>query len=191
MDANECTIVKVTDRIDILWHKESFVNRKQDSGGQSEKRFERIREEQLKQWNKEVYLKIKELYNDNQIILAGPGETKTRLRVYFEPPVNKKVISVVDVGYTCLQGIYEALEKAQKDIHDCEYLEHKKLVNKFTNLLYKEPEFVEYGENIDDSCAEFILVNNKYKDKYKNGILVNDPVVNSFGVCMVRKYKKY
>jgi len=191
MDANECTIAKVTNKIDILWHKESFVNRKQDSGGQSERRFERIREEQLKQWNKEVYLKIKELYNDNQIILAGPGDTKIRLRVYFEPPVNKKVISVVDVGYTCLQGIYDGVEKAQKDIRENEYVYHKSLVNRFTNLLYKEPEMVEYGNNIDESASELLLISEKYKDKYPNAIIINDPVINSFGCCSIRKYRKY
>jgi len=62
MDANQATIGLLDGKsIKILWDKESYVPGKQDSGGQSERRFERAREEKKKQWLKEVAEKMKEI----------------------------------------------------------------------------------------------------------------------------------
>lgn len=59
MDANHCTIgILNGKRIEKIWDKKSYVPRKQDAGGQSQKRFERAREEALKQWFKKVSEKV-------------------------------------------------------------------------------------------------------------------------------------
>lgn len=66
MDANDCVIGLLNGKsIKTLWKKKSYVARKQDAGGQSEKRFEQNRELQLKAWFKEIAEKLKEIYYNN------------------------------------------------------------------------------------------------------------------------------
>jgi peptide chain release factor subunit 1 len=61
MDANEATIgVLKGNSIKNLWTETSNVPRKHNKGGQSKARFQRGREEALKQWYKKVANKIKE-----------------------------------------------------------------------------------------------------------------------------------
>ena len=63
MDANELSIGKLQGkRIIPIFHKESNVPRKQDAGGQSANRFQRAREEALKQWLKFCGQKLQEIY---------------------------------------------------------------------------------------------------------------------------------
>jgi len=64
MDANHCTIGMLKGKsIITLFNKKSNVPRKQDQGGQSQRRFERAREEALKQWFKKVARKIQSFQN--------------------------------------------------------------------------------------------------------------------------------
>jgi peptide subunit release factor 1 (eRF1) len=61
MDADNASIAYLHGkRIIPLWAKDSNVPRKQDAGGQSQRRFERGREEALKQWLKKVADKLYE-----------------------------------------------------------------------------------------------------------------------------------
>lgn len=63
MDANSCTIGELNGKsIKMLWHKESFVPRKQDSGGQSAHRFQENRRLALLKWEKEIAEVLKKYY---------------------------------------------------------------------------------------------------------------------------------
>jgi len=63
MDADECIIGELRGKkIVKLWKEESNVPRKHNQGGQSQARFQRNREELLKQWFKKIGMKINKLY---------------------------------------------------------------------------------------------------------------------------------
>jgi len=66
MDANECTIGKLNGKtVSKVWHKESFVPRKHDAGGQSQLRFMENRRLALLAWEKEIAEVLKRLIYDN------------------------------------------------------------------------------------------------------------------------------
>ena len=63
MDANHCTLGLLKGkRISVLEDKDSNVPRKQDAGGQSQRRFEREREHCKVIWMKKIADKVKEIY---------------------------------------------------------------------------------------------------------------------------------
>lgn len=67
MDVNECTIGMLEGkRITTLWHKKSYIQGKHRKGGQSAARFERLRNEAVKQWYKTVAGKLGELTINKQ-----------------------------------------------------------------------------------------------------------------------------
>lgn len=68
IDADNCTIgILNGKRIERIWDKASYVPRKQDSGGQSKQRFERARQEALKQWLKKAGEKVAMVYNERKM----------------------------------------------------------------------------------------------------------------------------
>jgi len=59
MDTNECTIGMLSGkRITTLWTKKSYIQGKHKTGGQSAQRFERLRNEAIKQWFKKIAQKL-------------------------------------------------------------------------------------------------------------------------------------
>ena len=67
MDADHCTIgILNGKRIEKIWDKDSYVPRKHNKGGQSSQRFERAREEALKQWLKKISYKVNDIYLKNE-----------------------------------------------------------------------------------------------------------------------------
>jgi peptide subunit release factor 1 (eRF1) len=60
MDANDCIIGELRGKSIVkLWKEKSNVMGKHNQGGQSAQRFERAREEHLKQWFKKIASKVK------------------------------------------------------------------------------------------------------------------------------------
>jgi len=56
---NECTIGMLSGkRITTLWTKKSYIQGKHKTGGQSAQRFERLRNEAIKQWFKKIAQKL-------------------------------------------------------------------------------------------------------------------------------------
>ena len=63
MDTNECTIGKLEGtRITTLWNKKSYIQGKNRKGGQSAARFERLRNEAVKQWYKTIARNLSETH---------------------------------------------------------------------------------------------------------------------------------
>ena len=62
MDANECTIGMLQGKsVKEIWNEQSNVPGKHNKGGQFKARFQRARQEALKQWYKKIAYKMKEL----------------------------------------------------------------------------------------------------------------------------------
>ncbi len=188
VDASECTIANISDKVEIVFHKESFVDSKQSSGGQSAQRFQHIRQEQLKQWCKEIADKIRLLYNKHKIILSGPGNTKTLVNHYMTKECQDNTLPLVDVGYTDLQGVYETLEKSKDTLKNVIYLENRSRVDEFLKLLSTNPSQVEYGPSLVPKNYRYILLTSKDIQLYGNNIYyVEDSRIKGFGICVVKK----
>jgi peptide chain release factor subunit 1 len=114
VDANEATI-GITDgeHIRVLWSDESFVPRKHDKGGQSERRFERGREEALKHWLRKILDIVLQYHENRQLIVAGPGMTKMAFVKEMPDWLANKVIRTESVGYTTENGLWELMGKSR------------------------------------------------------------------------------
>lgn len=113
-DAQEATI-GMTDsvHITILWSDTSLVPRKHRHGGQSQARFQRGREEVLKNWLREIAEKVILYSTDKDIIVGGPGMTKNLLIEELPTDVRNRISRIDSVGYTDENGLWELIGKSR------------------------------------------------------------------------------
>jgi len=109
-DADEATIGETDgENIRVLWHERSMVPRKHGKGGQSQRRFERGREEALKSWLRHVVEQIKSQGSDRKIIVGGPGFTKNLLVKEMHVSLQARISDTRHCGYTDENGLWEIL----------------------------------------------------------------------------------
>jgi len=153
VDNNEATIAVIDGKnIEIRDELTSGVPGKTSKGGQSARRFERLREMELNDFYKrigehanEIFLKLENL---NGIILGGPGLTKEEFRKgnYLNYQLRDKILASVDTAYTGLQGVKEALEKASATIEQMDLLRERRIVQAFLSEVGKGSGLASYGE---------------------------------------------
>ncbi len=153
----------------------SDVPGKFKTGGQSQQRFARIREELAR----EFYKKIGEAMNKTflgsdvrGIIIGGPGHTKNE---FFDGPflnneVKKKVLGLKDLSYTGEFGMHELVDKSHDVLTGEEIIREKNIVQKLLELLAKKPELVTYGETevrrvLESNAVETLLISEATDEK--------------------------
>jgi peptide chain release factor subunit 1 len=153
MDRSDATFALLKGRrVEIIEMITSGVPSKHDAGGQSARRFQRLIEIAAREFNKRVADHAEKIFlpieNLKGIIIGGPGPTKSDFfgGNYLHYQLQKKVLSVEDLGYTEEPGVYELLEKSKDALKNVEYVKEKKLVQSFLLLLAKSPNQVTYGE---------------------------------------------
>ncbi|RLG53177.1 MAG: peptide chain release factor 1 [Thermoproteota archaeon] len=129
----------------------SDVPSKHRAGGQSQRRFERGREEAVKRYyvrlgehaNK-MLLPIKEL---KHIIIAGPGDAKEEFANgdYLNYMLKQKVIGLVDTAYTGETGVREAIYKSRSLLSDARIYKEREAVQEVFERLSKDSRLVAYG----------------------------------------------
>lgn len=131
-------------RIEYLWGpEESGVQSKHGRGGQSQRRFERIIEDQAHQWFVKVGDKMTELFLNRPIqalLIGGPGATKEYFvsEGYLHHELQKKVHKqLFDVGYTDETGIKELLDKAEGELSGLELVKERRLMRRFMQEVVK------------------------------------------------------
>ncbi|MEM3172374.1 MAG: peptide chain release factor aRF-1, partial [Candidatus Nitrosotenuis sp.] len=124
------------DKIEVLRETSSGVAGKHRQGGQSARRFERLREMELSYYYNRVAEVTKEFFIDiypiKGLIVSGPGPTKEDFLKsnYLEYRLQNMVIATLDTSYSGAEGIREAFLKAQDVLSDFRLSEEKKLVEK-------------------------------------------------------------
>lgn len=124
------------DKIEVLRETSSGVAGKHRQGGQSARRFERLREMELSYYYNRVAEVTKEFFIDiypiKGLIVSGPGPTKEDFLKsnYLEYRLQNMVIATLDTSYSGSEGIREAFLKAQDVLSDFRLSEEKKLVEK-------------------------------------------------------------
>ncbi len=162
MDGKETTIAMVKgNKYDIVARIRSLAPGKHHAGGQSARRFERLREIADNEYLKKVAEEIKKAVEDagdalKGIIISGPGPKKNEFynKDYLPNQIKNMVLGVIDTGYTNEYGIREALENAKDILKDAEIVRQKQAVEKFIGEVIKGG-LAEYGlENVYRAVKE-------------------------------------
>lgn len=122
------------DKIDVLGQTGSGVAGKHRQGGQSAKRFQKLREMELSYFYNRVAQTTREYFIDiypiKGLIISGPGPTKEDFinGNYLEYRLQNNIISTIDASYSGAEGIREAFAKSSDILGDFRLVEEKKLV---------------------------------------------------------------
>jgi peptide chain release factor subunit 1 len=153
VDANNATIATLQGkRMQIERQMHSGVTGKTKAGGQSARRYERLRDMQLNEYftrvgahANDIFLPIDTLKG---IILGGPGPTKYDFEKggYLNYQLKDKVLDVVDTAYVEEQGVKEVMEKAPEIMHKVRYIEEKEIMQKFLYEVGHDTGMITYGE---------------------------------------------
>ncbi len=122
------------DKIEVLGQTGSGVAGKHRQGGQSAKRFQKLREMELSYFYNRVAQTTREYFIDiypvKGLIISGPGPTKEDFinGNYLEYRLQNNIISTIDASYSGSEGIREAFAKSSDILGDFRMVEEKKLV---------------------------------------------------------------
>jgi len=152
MDNKEASIALLRGkRIELIKKLDSIVPSKTIKGGQSQQRFQRVREGLINDWYKEIAENLKNIFPKEikGIILGGPGPAKDDfLRGnYLQTDVKKQILGVKSTGYTDEHGLEELVERSEDLLKEASIAKEKALVQKFFEELRKGSGFVTYGED--------------------------------------------
>ena len=122
------------DKIEVLAQTGSGVAGKHRQGGQSAKRFQKLREMELSYYYNRVAETTREYFIDiypiKGLVISGPGPTKEDFinGGHLEYRLQNMIISTIDSSYSGAEGIREAFSKSSDILSNFRMVEEKKLV---------------------------------------------------------------
>lgn len=148
-------------RLEILKEFTSGIGGKHRAGGQSARRFERIREQELNDYFRRVGSHVNELLSGIErlrgILIGGPGPTKNEFLEgdYINYELKKKVLAVVDTAYVAEQGVKEVVDRSGEILKGVRYSEERALVQRFLREVGHDTGLASYGEgHVRDALRE-------------------------------------
>lgn len=139
-------------RLEIVRELTSGVPGKTRAGGQSARRYERLREMRLQEYFTRVGQHANEIFlpieNLKGLILAGPGPTKYDFEKgeYLNYMLKNKIIDTVDTAYVEEQGVKEVVEKAPEVMRKVRYIEERRIMQQFLYEVGHDTGKITYGE---------------------------------------------
>ena len=153
IDASATTLATLQGRrLEIVREFTSGVPGKTRAGGQSARRYERLREMRLQEYFRrvgehanETFLPIETLKG---LIIAGPGPTKYDFEKgdYLNYMLKDKVIDIIDTAYVEEQGVKEVVDKAPEIMRKIRYIEEKQIMQQFLYEIGHDTGMATYGE---------------------------------------------
>jgi len=153
IDASAASFAKLQGRrLEILRKETSGVPGKTRAGGQSARRFERLREMRLQEYFRrvgehanELFLSIEDLKG---LIVGGPGPTKYDFDKgdYLNYMLKNKIIDIIDTSYVDEQGVKEIVDKAPEIMRKIRYIEEKEAMQSFLYEIGHDTGLATYGE---------------------------------------------
>jgi len=194
IDSTEAVVATVRgQRMEVLREFTSGIPGKHRAGGQSARRFERIREQAMNDYFRRVATHSYELLSKVQglkgLIIGGPGPTKHDFVEgdYLNYMLKEKIMATVDTSYVGEQGVEEIISKSQDVLKGVRYLEEKRLVQKFLYEIGHETGLGVYGETqvrkfLTAGIVDLLLVSEKMNilhvyTKCKNCGAVDDSLI--------------
>ncbi len=161
LDTKEATIATLRGKhVDVIRRLTSGVWGKHARGGQSARRFERLREIAVHEFMKRIAetanQKFSQIPDLKAVLIGGPGPTKDEFLKsdLLRDEVRKKVAAVLDTGYTDEQGIKELINKSGEVLAELDVMKEKALMQRFMSELVRGRELVAYGEHEIRRCLE-------------------------------------
>ncbi|ABK77913.1 peptide chain release factor 1 [Cenarchaeum symbiosum A] len=157
------------DKVEVLAQTGSGVAGKHRQGGQSAKRFQKLREMELTYYYNRVAGTTREYFIDiypiKGLIVSGPGPTKEEFLngSYLEYRLQEMVIATLDTSYSGSEGIRESFAKSASVLSDFRMVEEGALVEK----LFREVNshsglgaygFAEVSDLLDRNVVETLLI---------------------------------
>ena len=172
IDTQETGIGILTgDHWEVIDSLTSGVAGKHRQGGQSARRFERLRENELNEYYHRVAEHTKQVfldqYNIKGSIVGGPGPTKENFlrEEYLDYRLQKSVIATLDTSYSGEEGVRELIEKAQKEgiLQEYRVMEEKQLLKKFMAEVHSGRGLGIYGVHdvvkaLESGIADLVIV---------------------------------
>ncbi len=153
IDSSDAVVATVRgQRMDVLQQFTSGIPGKHRAGGQSARRFERIREQAMNDYFRRVGAHAWELLGKvsglKGIIIGGPGPTKYDFVEgdYLNYMLKEKILTTIDTSYVGEQGVEEIISKSQDVLRGVRYLEEKRFVQKFLYEIGHDTGLGIYGE---------------------------------------------
>lgn len=175
IDTSEAGIGILTgDRWAAIDSLTSGVAGKHRQGGQSARRFERLRDNELNEYYHRVADHAKAVfidqYNVKGLIVGGPGPTKDNFlkEEYLDYRLQNNILSILDTSYSGDEGVREIIDKAQKDgiLAEFRVMEEKQLVKKFMAEVHSGRGLGIYGifdvlKALQTGVADLVIVTNE------------------------------
>ncbi len=173
IDSTEAVVATVRgQRMDVLREFTSGIPGKHRAGGQSARRFERIREQAMNDYFRRIGTHSFELLSKvpglKGIIVGGPGPTKHDFVEgdYLNYMLKEKILATIDTSYVGEQGVEEIVSKSQDILKGVRYLEEKRFVQRFLYEIGHETGLGVYGETqvrkyLTTGLVDLLLVSEK------------------------------
>jgi len=170
IDSQEAALAIIQgSRYDVVEVLTSGVSGKHRAGGQSARRFERLREMELNNFFHRVADHAAKVFLEGGgvrgLIISGPGYTKEDfLRTgLLDYRLRDVILGVIDTSYAGEEGIREAVDKGRGYLQNVRISEEKRLVQQFLREISAEHPKAVYGlsqviESIKDASADRVLV---------------------------------
>ena len=142
------------DKIEVLKETSSGVAGKHRQGGQSAKRFQKLREMELTYYFNRIAQITREyfidIYQIKGLIISGPGPTKEEFvrDNYLEYRLQEMIIATIDASYAGSEGIREAFTKSTDILSNFRMVEEKQIVEKLFKQINSNTGLGIYG--LDD-----------------------------------------
>jgi peptide chain release factor subunit 1 len=171
LDATEAGLGIVSgDSWEVVDVTNSGVSGKTRKGGQSQRRYERLREMELTDYYNRLADHAKKAFlESNQIkglIVSGPGPTKDAFVKdgYLDYRLQNMIVGTLDTGYAGREGVRETIEKSGKLLENVRVVQERKLIQKFLREVNSETGLAIYGINdilsaLKKASVDTILVN--------------------------------
>ena len=146
-------VILHNDKIQVLKETSSGVAGKHRQGGQSAKRFQKLREMELGYYFNRVAQITREYFIDiypiKGLIISGPGPTKEEFvnENYLEYRLQDMIITTIDASYAGSEGIREAFEKSSEILSKFRLVEEKQIVEKLFKQINSNSGLGVYGLN--------------------------------------------
>jgi len=157
------------DKLEVLKQTGSGVAGKHRQGGQSAKRFQKLREMELQYYFNRVAEITREyfidIYQVKGLIVSGPGPTKEEFvnKEYLEYRLQNNIIATIDASYSGAEGIREAFAKCSDILSNFRMVEEKKIIEKLFQEVNTNSGLGSYGlkeviEMLKNNIAGMIII---------------------------------
>ncbi len=183
IDINDAAIAVVEGaRLRTLSTHTSGIPGKHRAGGQSARRFERLREMEVNEYFRRIARYVNKAFLDpryedrlKSVIIGGPGFTKKEFveAGHLDYRIQDMVVGYIDTNYAGEEGIRELIAKSEKLLEGTRYLHEKQVVDEFIEEVSSRRVLATYGfrETLDalkKGAVEKVIVMEDFKARVYN-----------------------